>query len=186
MIALRFQWSWAFSLVCEVAPSHVRLRAHDHYYTSSTLIGGKGGASGPSSLLPTTLEGPMEYTSECKMDGKSTWIPTWHRMDRGFIVAWTISWQSSLEGRPNTKIGDNGTLNVIKRWFLFCFIMCEDPHEWKFVEIVFGWGRGHVWLHTTLEGPWSYYMILEGALGQPLDTMLWVVTISWSRLLARV
>ena len=37
------------------ATSHTRLRAHDHY-TSSTLIGGKGGG-GPSSLH-TTLEGP--------------------------------------------------------------------------------------------------------------------------------
>jgi hypothetical protein len=35
-----------------------RLRAHDHY-TSSTLIGGKGGA-GPS-LLHTALEGPTDY-----------------------------------------------------------------------------------------------------------------------------
>ena len=40
------------------ATSHTRLRAHDHF-TSSTLIGGKGGA-GPS-LLHTTLEGPAEY-----------------------------------------------------------------------------------------------------------------------------
>ena len=38
--------------------SHMRLRARDQY-TSSTLIGGKGGA-GPSSLQ-TTLEGPTEY-----------------------------------------------------------------------------------------------------------------------------
>ena len=42
------------------ATSHTRLRAHDHY-TSSTLIGGKGGA-GPSSLH-TTLEGPSEYVN---------------------------------------------------------------------------------------------------------------------------
>jgi hypothetical protein len=41
--------SW---LVCEVA-----LSVHDHY-TSSTLIGGKGGA-GPS-LFHIMLEGPME------------------------------------------------------------------------------------------------------------------------------
>jgi hypothetical protein len=40
------------------ATSHMRLRARDHY-TSSTLIGGKDGAS-PSSLH-TTLEGPTEY-----------------------------------------------------------------------------------------------------------------------------
>ena len=23
---------------------------------------------------------------------------------------------------------------------LFYFITCEDPHEWKFIEITFGWG----------------------------------------------
>jgi hypothetical protein len=40
--------------------SHTRLRAHDHY-TSSTLISGKGG-DGPSSLH-TTLEGPTEYVN---------------------------------------------------------------------------------------------------------------------------
>jgi hypothetical protein len=42
------------------ANSHTGLRARDHY-TSSTLIGGKGGA-GPSSLH-TTLEGPLEYVN---------------------------------------------------------------------------------------------------------------------------
>ena len=42
------------------ATSHTRLRARDHY-TSSTLIGGRGGA-GPSSLH-TTLEGPPEYVN---------------------------------------------------------------------------------------------------------------------------
>ena len=40
------------------ATSHTRLTGRDHY-TSSTLIGGKGGP-GPS-LLHTTLEGPTEY-----------------------------------------------------------------------------------------------------------------------------
>jgi hypothetical protein len=39
------------------ATLYTRLRARDHY-TSSTLIGGKGGA-GPS-LLHTTLEGPTK------------------------------------------------------------------------------------------------------------------------------
>ena len=40
------------------ATSHMRLRAHDDY-TSSTLVVGKGGVG--SSLLHTMLEGPMEY-----------------------------------------------------------------------------------------------------------------------------
>ena len=39
------------------ATLHTRLRVCDHY-TSSTLVGGKGG-DGPS-LLHTTLEGPTE------------------------------------------------------------------------------------------------------------------------------
>ena len=42
------------------ATSHTRLRARDHY-TSSTPVGGKGGA-GPSSLH-TMLEGPTEYVN---------------------------------------------------------------------------------------------------------------------------
>ena len=42
------------------ATSYTRLRAPNHY-TSSTLIGGKDGA-GPSSLH-TTLEGPTEYVN---------------------------------------------------------------------------------------------------------------------------
>ena len=60
----RFLWSTTPSdtLVCMTltATSHMRLRARDQY-TSSTLIGGKGGAS--PSLLPTTLEGPTEYVN---------------------------------------------------------------------------------------------------------------------------
>ena len=52
------------------ATSHTRLRARDHNYTSSTHIGGKGGAR-PSSLH-TMLEGPMKRVCACKMDVKST------------------------------------------------------------------------------------------------------------------
>ena len=51
------------------ATSHTRLRAHDHF-TSSTLMGGKGGAG--SSSLHTTLEGPTEHVNarwmECLHD----------------------------------------------------------------------------------------------------------------------
>jgi hypothetical protein len=52
----------------------------------------------------------------------------------------------------------------------------------KFIEITFCWGSGHIWLHTTLEGPW----FRKVCLGRPLDTFFWALTISWSRLLARV
>ena len=43
------------------ATSHMRLRACDHY-TSSTLVSGKGGA-GPSALH-TTTEGSTEYVND--------------------------------------------------------------------------------------------------------------------------
>ena len=67
-----------------------------------------------------------------------------------------------LGGRPNTKpLGDHGTSSAHKPIGLFYFIMCEDPHEEEFIEIAFSWGPGHIWLHTTLEGPWPYHMILE-------------------------
>ena len=44
-----------------MATAHMKLRARDHY-TSSTLIGGKGRASQMS--LHTMLEGPTEYVNE--------------------------------------------------------------------------------------------------------------------------
>jgi hypothetical protein len=64
--------------------SHARLRARNNYYTSSALIGGKGGA-GPSSLY-TTLEGPPEYAN-ARWNVKSTWVSTWRRMD---MFAWSL------------------------------------------------------------------------------------------------
>ena len=55
------------------------------YVWSGHLIGGKGRA-GPS-LHYSMLEGPPEWVCECKMDVKSTWIPTWHQMDH---VSWSL------------------------------------------------------------------------------------------------
>jgi hypothetical protein len=53
---------------------------------------------------------------------------------------------------------------------LLYFIMCEDLHESKFIDIAFGRGPNHIWLHTTLEIPWRPYMIWEVCQGRPLDT----------------
>ena len=81
-----------------------------------------------------------------------------------FMVTWTMSYSQKppLGGRPNTKpFGDHGTSSAHKPIGLFYFIMCEDPHEEEFIEIAFSWGPGHIWLHTTLGGPWPHYMILE-------------------------
>src|ERR1700737_3256444 len=120
----------------ERATSHKRLRARD-YYTSSTLIGGKGEAC-PSSVH-TMLKGPTEYVN-ARWDVKSTWIPTWRLLDHVscslgscFMLTWIMFHahldyfqEPSLGGRSNTKNGDHGTPNAVD---LFYFIICEDPHE---------------------------------------------------------
>jgi hypothetical protein len=31
----------------------------------------------------------------------------------------------------------------------------------NFIEIAFGWGHGHIWLHIAFEGPWPLYAILK-------------------------
>ena len=53
--------------------------------------------------------------SERKMDVKSIWLPTWHRMDH---VSWSLGLFSKrfLGDRPNTKPGDHGTPKVHKCW----------------------------------------------------------------------
>ena len=122
--------------------------------------------------------------SECKMDVESTWIPTWHRMD---CVSWplilfskTTSWREA-----NTKPWDNGTLNAHNRWFiLFCHV--RGP---TWIEI--HWNN--IWLrdrsHMTSHYTWGSVTTLHdfgGVFGWPLDTFFWALTISWSRLLARV
>ena len=74
--------------------TYTRLRARDHDI-SSILVSGKRGA-GPSSLLYTMLEGPTEHICGCKMNVKSTWIPTWHRIDH-------VSWSLGLFLKENTS-----------------------------------------------------------------------------------
>jgi hypothetical protein len=92
------------------ATSHMRLRACDHY-TSSTFIGENGGV-GPSSLH-TLLEGPTEH-----VDAR------WMFSLRGFLrgIEWIMfyghldySQKLPLGGRPNKKSGDHGILNAHNR-----------------------------------------------------------------------
>ena len=92
-----FNDSWIYRIR---ATSHMRLRARDHY-TSSTLIGGKG-RSGPSPLH-TTLEGPMEYVNARWMYNLHgflhaiEWIMLHHRLD--------CFQKPPLGSRPNKKPG---------------------------------------------------------------------------------
>ena len=69
-----------------MATSHTRLKARDHCTSSSTLIGGKGRAGGPSSMFHTTFEGATEYVNVVKVYMDS------YKASNGtfFMVAWTI------------------------------------------------------------------------------------------------
>ena len=104
----------------------MRLRAHDHY-TSSTLIGGKGGA-GPSSLH-TTLEGLTEYMCKCKMDVKSTRILSYMTLNGScFMVTWTTFKNHLLEVGLTQKPGDHDTPNAHNHWFILLY------HVWTHVN----------------------------------------------------
>ena len=98
--------------------SHTRLSTRDQY-TSSTLIGGKGGA-GPSSLH-TTLEGPTEYVKMqdgCKVymaSNGSCFMVTWiifknHHLEVGLAQNW-----ETMALRTLTTVGS------------FYSLMHEDP-----------------------------------------------------------
>jgi hypothetical protein len=160
----------------------MRLRARDHC-TSSTLIDGKGGA-GSSLLLPHYAWG-TNGECECKMDVKSTWIPTWHRMDRVFVVTWTILKNHLFGGRPNTKPGDHGTPHARNYWFILLYHV-RGP-AWIEIHWISMWlrVRSHMASHT-LQGSWPHYMILEVCWDGLWTLFFWALTISWSWLLARV
>jgi len=77
-----------------------------------------------------------------------------------FKVTWIIFKNHLLEVglTQNQETMALWTLTTVD---LFYFVMWENPHEQKFIVIAFGWGHGHICLHTTLEGLWQHYMIWE-------------------------
>jgi hypothetical protein len=168
-------WLWNQALLGAI--SNVRLRARVHY-TSSTLIGGKGGA-GPS-LLSIELEGPTKYVNA--------------RWPHGFLhgIKWIMFHghldyikKQPLEGRSNTKLGDHATPNTHNRRFILFY------HVWglTWIEIHRNISWLRVWSHMTSHYTWGSVTTLHdfgGVLGRPLETFFWALTISWSRLLARV
>ena len=85
-------------------------------YTSSTLIGGK-------------LEGPTKYVN-ARWNLKSTWLPTYMASNGScFMITWILFNKPPLGGKPNTKLGNHGTLNTCNPLVYFFLITCEDPHE---------------------------------------------------------
>ena len=129
------------------ATSHRGLRAHGHC-TSNTLIGGKGAA------------GETRFKLRLR-DQRSMWMQDGCKVYMGLYMASNGScfhghlnyfWKSPLGGRPNRKPGDHGTPKSHNRGFiLFYFVWGPCVN----------WGYGHIWFHTTFEGSWPCYIILE-------------------------
>jgi hypothetical protein len=141
------------SLVAEIrandlgrATSHTRLRARDHY-SSSTLIGGKGRA-GPSSLH-ATLGG---------RDQRSMWVQDGWWSLRGFLHGINrIVFHGYLDCFQKPS-GDNGIPNVHNCWFILFY------HTWgpAWLEI----HQNSIWLrsrsHMTSCYIWGSMTTLHG------------------------
>ena len=91
-------------------------------------------------------------------DGCKVYMDSYMASDGScFMVTWILFKNHLLEVGP-TQNQETMALRTLTTVDLFDFTICEDTHD---IEIAFGWGPSHIWLHTTLEGPWPHYMILE-------------------------
>ena len=166
-------------------PLHVELRATSHTHTWETespwpvhFKHSHWWKRRSRSNLASHYAWGTNGVRECKMDVKSTWIPTWHRMDHVscFMVKWTIFKNHILEVGL-TQNHDTMTLWNLTIVKLSHFIMCEDPT----------WIKTHwnsVWLrdrsHVTSHYTWGFVTTLHdfgGVLGQPLDTFFWALMV---------
>ena len=134
--------------------------------------------------LHTMLEAPMKYVNPKWMDVKSTWIPTWHRMDH-------VSW--SLILLKNHLLGVGLIHETGRPWQMHTTVgLFYFHHVWGPAWIDIHWNR--IWLrpqshmtshshlrvrdHTT----W-FWRCVRTTFGY---FFFWALTISWSRVLACV
>ena len=127
------------------ASSHTWLEACDQH-TSSTLIGGEGGAG--QSLLHSTLEGPTWYVN-------ARWMWSLHGFLHG--VDWIMFHghyfkKPHVGRRPNTKhLEDHGTPNAHNRWVILLYHVWWPP-SWIQIHWNSIWLRAqsHMASHYTL------------------------------------
>jgi hypothetical protein len=148
------------------ASSYMRLRARDHY-TSSTLISGNGGAG----QIRFTLH-LRDQLSMWMQDGCKVYMDSYMASNGScFIVTLDCFHKPPLGGRPNTKLGDQGTPNAHNRWFILIY------QAWGHAWIESHWNS--IWLrarsHMTSRYTWRSVTTphdFGGVLGEPLDTFL--------------
>jgi hypothetical protein len=129
-IELLFSKNWTWVKTWVRATSHTNLRACDDY-TSSTLIGGKGGA-GPSSLH-TMLEGPTEYVT-------ARWMSSLHRFLHG--IEWIMF---------HGHMGDHGTPNAHNHFFILLYHVWGPA--WIKIHCNSIWLKA--WSHITSHYTWG-------------------------------
>jgi hypothetical protein len=92
------------------------------------------------------------------MDVKSTWFLIWHQLDH-------VSWSLGLFSRPPLlEVGLTQNWETIALWMLTTIDVFYHVQGPAWIEFHWNstWLRAnHIYLHTTLEGPWPHYMILE-------------------------
>ena len=113
--------------------------------------------TGSQAISPKSLETNMCNLSCCEHGSWDLplhiWSQVWHGCLHGNTFwrwdSWLVCWGLGL--------GDHGTPNVHNRWFILF------NHVWGPAWPYWLSPPCHVRLHTTLEDPWPYYMILEAS-----------------------
>ena len=99
--------------------------------------------------------------SKWMQDGCKVYIDSYMALNGSCFMATSTVFKNHLLEVDLTQNRETMALRMLTTIVLFYFIMCTNPREWKFIEIAVGWRPGHVWLHTTLEGPWPHCVILD-------------------------
>ena len=208
MCSLNVDGIWSFKLYTfkwRRATSYTRLRAPDNY-TSSTLIGAEGGADSTSGTNGVMCMQDGYKSLHGFLHGIE-WIVFHGHLDcfqkpplggRPNIKALPLVPMGAHWVYPPTKWAPMGTkcrayltvnhetmalANTHDRWFiLFDHVWASMWMETHSTRI---WLRARSQMTTLEEDPWPDYMILEVSWDGPLDTFVWALAISWSRLLAR-
>jgi hypothetical protein len=101
-------------------------------------------------------------------------------------VSWSLGlFSKTTSWRPNTKPGDHDTPNTHNRWFILFYHVRDSA--WIEIHCNSIWLRA--WSHMTshyTSGSATTLHDFGDVLKRSLDTFFWALTISWSRLLARV
>ena len=152
--------------------------------TSNLHLVGEKGRVGPS-LLHTTLR---DQRSMWVQDGCKVYMDSYMASSGScFMATWTI-FKNHLLDIGLTQNQETTTPRTLTTIDLFYFIMCEDPHEHKYHwNSIWLRARSHMASHYTWGTMTTLLHDFEGVrYWRPLDTFVWALTNSWSRLLVHV